>query len=199
MNNNIEYGLFENVIDSYYLDCQIRDDFQCTKLVTHMTPQQVQCIQIHPVHTHMIIFQLDSLADSTQQQTLYTNEADALLFTTDTATQCAFNIIPSNLDTESTNDVHSHSDNNTGILFYSKHKYRDTFGDARIIRHCRVPTCSRHFSILFGALNLVRVGCFSLRHLGSWTVSIIYIITIICRFCHWSFLVLPSLSALSLF
>ena len=31
MNNNIEYGLYENVIDSYYLDSQIRDDFQCTK------------------------------------------------------------------------------------------------------------------------------------------------------------------------
>ena len=31
MNNNIEYGLFENVIDSYYFDGQIRDDFQCIK------------------------------------------------------------------------------------------------------------------------------------------------------------------------
>ena len=28
MNNNMEYRLFENVIDSYYLDSQIRDDFQ---------------------------------------------------------------------------------------------------------------------------------------------------------------------------
>ena len=31
INNDIEYGLFENVIDSYYLDSRIRDDFQCTK------------------------------------------------------------------------------------------------------------------------------------------------------------------------
>ena len=62
--------------------------------------------------------QLDSLADSTQQQMLYTNEADASLFTTETVTQCAFNIIPSDLDTESPKDVHSHSDNNTGIHFY---------------------------------------------------------------------------------
>ena len=31
INNNIEYGLFENVIDSYYLDSQIRDGFTCTK------------------------------------------------------------------------------------------------------------------------------------------------------------------------
>ena len=60
---------------------------------------------------------------------------DASLFTTDTATQCAFNIIPSDLDTESPNDVHSYSDNNTGIHFYSKYKYRDTFGDAHIQYH----------------------------------------------------------------
>ena len=60
---------------------------------------------------------------------------DASLFTTDTATQCAFNIIPSDLDTESSNNVHSHSDNNTGIHLYSKHKYRDTFGDAHIEYH----------------------------------------------------------------
>ena len=57
INNDIEYGLFKNVIDSYYLDSQISDDFQCTKkLVTHMTPQPVHCIQTHPVDTHMIIF-----------------------------------------------------------------------------------------------------------------------------------------------
>ena len=31
MKKDYEYRLFENVIDSYYLDSQIRDDFQCTK------------------------------------------------------------------------------------------------------------------------------------------------------------------------
>ena len=31
INNNIEYGLFEDVIDSYYLDSQIRDDIECDK------------------------------------------------------------------------------------------------------------------------------------------------------------------------
>ena len=29
INNNIEYGLFEDIIDSYYLDSQIKDDFTC--------------------------------------------------------------------------------------------------------------------------------------------------------------------------
>ena len=38
INNDIEYGLFEKVIDSYYLDSQIRDDFTCTKACyTHNT------------------------------------------------------------------------------------------------------------------------------------------------------------------
>ena len=29
INNDIEYGLFEDILDSYYLDSQIKDDFQC--------------------------------------------------------------------------------------------------------------------------------------------------------------------------
>ena len=29
INNNIEYGLFEDVIDSYSLDSQIKDNFVC--------------------------------------------------------------------------------------------------------------------------------------------------------------------------
>ena len=29
VNNDIKYGLFEDIVDSYYLDSQIKDDFQC--------------------------------------------------------------------------------------------------------------------------------------------------------------------------
>ena len=66
---------------------------------------------------------------------LYTNKTDASLFTTDNFTQCAFNITPLNLETEfkkGTNDI---PQNNTGIHFHNKHKYRDTFGDAHIEYH----------------------------------------------------------------
>ena len=31
INNHIEYGLFKDVIDSYYLDSQIKDDFTCNQ------------------------------------------------------------------------------------------------------------------------------------------------------------------------
>ena len=87
-------------------------------------------------HTYdQILQQLDSLLVTEQQQTLYTNEVDTSLFTTDTATLCAFNIIPSDLETEFPNNVHDHSHNNTGIHFYSKHKYRDTFGDTHVQYH----------------------------------------------------------------
>ena len=97
---------------------------------------------MHPnppcTHTYdHISQQLDSLADSAQQHTVYTNETDASIFTTDTATQCAFNITPSNLDTEPLNDIPSHHNNNISIHFYSKHRYRDrpTFDDAHIQYH----------------------------------------------------------------
>ena len=132
MNNGIEYELFENVIDSYYLDSQIRDDFQCTK-TCYTCDATAGTMHPNPPCTHTcdhISQQLDSLADSAQQHTLYTNEMDASLFTTDTATQCVFNITPSDLDTEPSNDIPSHPNNNTSIHFYSRHKYRDTFGDA---------------------------------------------------------------------
>ena len=32
INNDIEYGLFEDIVDSYYLDSQIKDDLQCNAM-----------------------------------------------------------------------------------------------------------------------------------------------------------------------
>ena len=66
---------------------------------------------------------------------LYTNEADTSLFTTDTSTQCALSITALNLETESEKGKNDIPQNNTGIHFYSKHQYRDTFGDAHIQYH----------------------------------------------------------------
>ena len=107
INNDIEYGLFENVIDSYYHDSQIRDDFQCIKTChTHDTTASMPHSNPSCTHTYDHISQLDSLADTEQQQTLYNNEMDASLFTTDTSTPCTFNINPSDLETEFQNDVH---------------------------------------------------------------------------------------------
>ena len=41
INNNIEYGLFKDVINSYYLDSQIKDDFTCDQNC-HTRTQHVQ-------------------------------------------------------------------------------------------------------------------------------------------------------------
>ena len=58
---------------------------------------------------------------------------DASLFTSDTSTQRAFNIIPWNLEEESDKPTEETPQNNTGIHFHSKH--RDIFGDAHIQYH----------------------------------------------------------------
>ena len=41
INNDIEYGLFEDVINSYYLDSQIKDDFNCNQ-ECHTDTQETQ-------------------------------------------------------------------------------------------------------------------------------------------------------------
>ena len=45
LNNDIEYGLFEDIVGSYYLDSQIKDDFQCDH--DCYLPQQDQTINDH--------------------------------------------------------------------------------------------------------------------------------------------------------
>ena len=60
INNDIEYGLFKNITDSYYLNSQIRDDFHCTKTCyTHDTTASTQYPNC-PIHTYMIIFHNNS-------------------------------------------------------------------------------------------------------------------------------------------
>ena len=43
INNDIEYGLFEDLVESYYLDSQIKDDFQCDRdcYAQHREPTNV--------------------------------------------------------------------------------------------------------------------------------------------------------------
>ena len=95
INNDIKYGLFENKIDSYYLDSQIRDDFTCTKACyTHNYDNNTLDMRPQCTHTYDISQQLDSLADTEQQHKVYTSKEDASLFTSDISIQCTFNIIP---------------------------------------------------------------------------------------------------------
>ena len=51
INNNIEYGLFEDVISSYYLDSQIRDDFKCDQKLLYQYSTETTRPTTNTMHT----------------------------------------------------------------------------------------------------------------------------------------------------
>ena len=137
INNNIECGLFEDVINSYYLESQIKDDSMCDQNC-HTRTQHVQQDQTLTPCTHTydhITQHVNNLEDPMQRHTVYTNEVDTSLFTTDTTTPCEYNI---SIDTSNSNNSHENKSNtipSRGIHSKSKHKYRDVFGDSDIQYH----------------------------------------------------------------
>ena len=60
---------------------------------------------------------------------------DALLFTTDTATPCDYNITDGVLNSETILDSKSKITQPMGIHLQNKHKYRNVFGDSNIQYH----------------------------------------------------------------
>ena len=99
-----------NIVDSYYLDSQIKDDFQCN----HNCYSQHRDLTIDDYSNtcthdyHHITQSIQDLSDSTQQNTLHSIEENASLFADDTATHCDFNIIDQHSDTENANDTNTH-------------------------------------------------------------------------------------------
>ena len=138
VNNYIEYGLFVDIVDSYYLDSQIKDDFQYTHDCysqhgdSTIDNQSNTCTHDY----HHITQIIKDLSDSTQQNTLHSIEENASLFTDDTATHCDFNIIGQNSDTENANDTNMHfMPKQPGIHSHRKQAYRNTFGESNIQYH----------------------------------------------------------------
>ena len=132
VNNNIEYRLFEDIVDSYYLDSQIKDDFQCNhdcySQYRDLTNDNHSNACTHDYHH--ITQSVQDLTDSTQQNTLHSMEESASSFTDDTDTHCDFSI------TENTNDTHTClMPKYPAIHPQRKHIYRNTFGDAHIQYH----------------------------------------------------------------
>ena len=137
INNDIEYGLFEDVIDSYYLDSQIKDDFTCDQSCYTRTQHKQQDQTLTPC-THAydhITKNIDNLEDPTQQHTVYTNEVDASLFTTDTTTPCDYNISTNILNLNNLQESKTNTIQSMGIHPQSKHKYRNFFGNSNIQYH----------------------------------------------------------------
>ena len=85
INNDIEYGLFEDIVDSYYLDSQIKDDFQCDQdCYSHQRESTVDDHSISCTHAYDHIGQhIQDLSDSNQQHTIHSMEENTSLFTDD--------------------------------------------------------------------------------------------------------------------
>ena len=137
INNDIEYGLFEDAIDSSYLDSQIKYDFTCDQNCYTRTQHKQQDQTLTPcTHTYDHITQhIDNLEDPTQQHTVYTNEVDASLFTTDTTTPCDCNISPDILNSDKLQVNKISTTQPMGIHSQGKHKYRNVFSDPNIQYH----------------------------------------------------------------
>ena len=137
INNNIEYGLFEDVINSYYLDSQIKDDFNCNQECYTDIKQTQQEQQLTPctLACDHIAQHINNLADSTQQNTHHAVEEKASLFISDTATPCDFNITEDTPDLEINSKCKLDSKTLLGIHSQSEHKYRNTFGNSNIQYH----------------------------------------------------------------
>ena len=110
VNNDIEYGLFEDIVDSYYLDSQIKDDFQCD----HDCYSQHRNLMID-AHSntcthdyHHITQSIQDLTDTTQQNNLHSIEENASSFADDNDTPCDFSIVDHHSDMENTKDTRMH-------------------------------------------------------------------------------------------
>ena len=138
VNNNIKYRLFEDIVDSYYLDSQIKDDFQCNHdcYSQHRDPM-IDSHSITCTHGyHHITQSIQDLSDSTQKNDLHSIEENASSFADDAGTLCDFSIVDHNSDTENINDTHTHFvPKHPGIHSQRKHAYRNTFGDSHIQYH----------------------------------------------------------------
>ena len=138
VNNDIEYGLFEDLVESYHLDSQIKDDFQCNLDCYIQSSESTKDNHLNIcTHDYQHITQnIDDLSDTTQQNELYLSEESTLLFTDDTDMHCDYGISTHTPDTENVNDTHTNfAPKYPAIHSQQKHTYRDTFGDAHIQYH----------------------------------------------------------------
>ena len=137
INNDIKYSLFEDVINNYYLDSQIKDDFNCNQECYTEIQQIQQEQQLTPcTHAYDHITQhINNLDDSTQQNTLYTMEEDASLFTSNTTTPCDYNITNGVQNSDTILEGKSKIISPMAIHLQSKHKYRNVFGNSNIQYH----------------------------------------------------------------
>ena len=100
--------MFEDLVENYYLDSPIKDDFQCDQdcytQYSELTKDDYPNICTHD-YQH-IAQNIKDLSDSTQQNNLYSSEESVSLFTDDTDMHCDYSILDHTPDTEHSNDTH---------------------------------------------------------------------------------------------
>ena len=108
--NDIEYRLFDDIVDTYYLDSQSKDDFKCDHdcYSQHKDPTIDNHSNTFTHDYHHITQSVQDLSDSTQQNNLHSIEENVSSFADDTATPCDFNIIDQHSITENANDANTH-------------------------------------------------------------------------------------------
>ena len=135
VNNDIKYGLFEDIVDSYYLDSQIKDYFQCDHdcYSQHRDPM-IDSYSTTCTHDyHHITQSIQNLPDTTQQNDLHSMKENASSFADDADTLCDFSIVDHNSDSENTKHTHTYfAPKYPGIHSKRKHAYRNIFGDSHI-------------------------------------------------------------------
>ena len=138
VNNDIEYRLFEDIVDSYFLDSQIKDDLQCDHdcYSQHRDLTNNSHSNTCTHNYHHITQSAQDLSDSTQQNNVHSIEENASLFAGDTNTHCDFSTVNHDSDTENTNDTCTYfPPKQLGIHSQRKHSYRNTFDDSHIQYH----------------------------------------------------------------
>ena len=128
VNNDTEYGLFEDIVDSYYLDSQIKDDFQCDHdcYSQYRDPTNDNHSNACTHDYHHITQSIQDLTESTQQNTLHSMEENTSSFADDTDTHCDFSIADHTSDTENANDTHSCLHQNIPPFTHKENTYTET-------------------------------------------------------------------------
>ena len=128
VNNDIKYGIFEDIVDSYYLDSQIKDDFQCDHdCYSHQQDLMVDDHSNTCTHGyHHIAQRIQDLSDNTQQNSLHSLEENASFFADDTVTPCDFNIIDQHAVTENANDTNITFHQNNPAFTHNENTHTET-------------------------------------------------------------------------
>ena len=128
VNNDIEYGIFKDVISSYYLHSEIKDNFHCDpNCYSHnQSSNHSQNITSCTHAYHHIAQHIHDLDSTGQQQQLHDMEEDTSLFTTDTGTTCDLNIDkPSPNSTPDSNQTSKIQSQDSFCLLYTSPSPRD--------------------------------------------------------------------------